>query len=199
MTGPGCAHPTRGPRRRWATVITVAGVLALVGCGEAPVQWPDDPVPAASTLDAAEAEAATEVQSTLAAYRDAATGVYADPPPLDEAKRQLQTYLADPLLTVTLLELDLMRSRGLTRTGAPASESTVTEIQLDQTPPTATMRECLDSTGWPVTDQAGTELTEISGLPAWATPQRHVLIVTARLLDGRWLLADAHVERGEQC
>lgn len=197
MTGPARVRTVRGPRRVWAVALT--GALVLAGCGEDPVEWPEDPPPPTSTLGPAEAAAVDDILSVLEAYREATVAVHADPPAPADAKTQLAGYLADPLLTVTLLELDLMRSRGLTRTGAPASESTVTEIQLDQTPPTATMRECLDSTGWPVTDQAGTELTEISGLPAWATPQRHVLIVTARLLDGRWLLADAHVERGEQC
>lgn len=197
MTDPAHMRAAHAPRRGWA--VALIGALALASCGEEPVEWPEDPPPPTSTLTPAEAAAVDEILSLLDAYRAAAVAIHADPPAPADAKQQLTDYLADPLLTVTLLELDLMRSRGLTRTGAPASESTVTEIQLDQTPPTATMRECLDSTGWPVTDQAGTELTEISGLPAWATPQRHVLIVTARLLDGRWLLADAHVERGEQC
>ncbi len=197
MTDPAHMRAAHAPRRGWA--VALIGALALASCGEEPVEWPEDPPPPTSTLTPAEAAAVDEILSLLDAYRAAAVAIHADPPAPADAKQQLTDYLADPLLTVTLLELDLMRSRGLVRAGAPASEATVVELRMDEQPPAANIRECLDATGWPVTDRSGTEVDGATGLPAWATADRHVLTLTARKLDGQWLLSDAHVERGEQC
>src|SRR5690606_39252401 len=155
----GCrAGRTAAVRCGVAAAAAVAVVLA--GCGrESEFEWPEDLAnPSPAPLAPAELAATDEVLAAYEAFRQAEVAIQADPEPAHVAQDQLTEYLADPLLTLTLFEIETMHRRGLVRQGEPRSEPEVVELRLDDNPPTATVRDCLDASGWRLTDRAtGTE------------------------------------------
>jgi hypothetical protein len=200
----GCAAGTRnrtaGVRAGYAAVAAVF-VLLAAGCADEPeFEWPEDPVAAPMpTVDAGEAAAADELLAAFEEFRQTEITVHADPQPPDIALDQLRAHLADPLLAVTLFEVEMMHHRGLVREGEPVWEPAVVDLRLDETPPTATVRDCLDASGWRLVNEAGGGPASTDGLPARFALDRYVMEFDAMLVDGQWLFEDARVERNEQC
>lgn len=196
----GCrAGRTAAVRCGVAAAAAVAVVLA--GCGrESEFEWPEDLAnPSPAPLAPAELAATDEVLAAYEAFRQAEVAIQADPEPAHVAQDQLTEYLADPLLTLTLFEIETMHRRGLVRQGEPRSEPEVVELRLDDNPPTATVRDCLDASGWRLTDRAtGTE-ADPTGLPARYALDRYLIELHASFVDGRWLFDEARVEGGEPC
>jgi hypothetical protein len=176
-------------------------VLLAAGCADEPeFEWPEDPVAApVPTTDPAAAEANDQLLAAFDAFRRTEVAVQADPEPAHLAQDQLRAHLADPLLAVTLFEVEMMHHRGLVREGEPAWEPAVVDLRLDDTPPTATIRDCLDASGWRLINEAGGGPASTDGLPARFALDRYVMEFDAMLVDGQWLFDDARVERGEQC
>lgn len=184
-----------------AAALVLAAAGGLTGCGADPeVEWPEDPVPEpAATVDAAEAQAATEVLAVFDAFREAEVAAQADPAPAHEAQHVFHEFLADPLLATVLSELEMLHQRGLTREGEPGWEATVTELRLDDRPPGATVVDCLDTTGWLLAHRSTGAPADGDGLPARFSPDRHRMEFHATFLEQRWLLSEARTEVGEPC
>lgn len=191
--------PRPGPGILVTTGVVVLAV-ALAGCGPDPVEWPDDPTPeappapAVSPADEAEAATIEEILALLHGFREAEVRAHADPQPPHLARRQLAGYLADPLLSRTLGTLDAMVRAGVVFEGRPTWEPTVVELRLDETPPTAAIHDCLDTTGWrSVFQETG------NPVPADDLPDRYVVRVEAKLFPDGWLLHDARMEEDLRC
>lgn len=117
---------------------------------------------------------------------------YANPQPSHLARRQLSAYLADPLLSRTLGTLDTMQRAGIVFEGRPTWQPVVAELRLDETPPTATIRDCVDATGWrSVFEETG------DPVPADDVPDQYVMRLHAKRFPEGWLLHDAAMEEAQ--
>jgi hypothetical protein len=193
----------RRTTRGLAGVAAAVLAVALVGCGGESEQfeWPDDPPsedaadqPQQLTpADPAEAEAIEQVLTVLNQFRELEVEAHAKATPSYVARRQLSAYLADPLLSQTIGTLDGMQRAGIVFEGRPTWSPTVVELQLDATPPAATIRDCVDATEWlPVFEESGNPVAD-------RTPDRYVMRLHATLYQEGWLLHTATVEEDAQC
>lgn len=200
-----CIARGRGGLHRALVTAALTAVLGAAGCSNDPepsFEWPDAPMPSPTpTADPAEAAAVEEIMTAFDGFRRAEVAVQADPQPAYLVLDQLAAYLADPLLGLALFEVETMHSRGVVRAGEPTWQPAVTQLQLDSSPPTATVRDCLDATGWELADRdgGGPATAESAGLPARFAPDRYVMEFNARFFEDRWLFDEARVERDEQC
>jgi hypothetical protein len=207
----GCIARARGRARRGLVSGLVAAATAAVlgfataGCSGGPdpeFVWPDDPTGGRSaTLDPAEAAAIEEVLAAFDGFRRTEVAIQADPRPAYQVLDQLVEFLADPLLGLALFDVQTMHERGVVRAGQPTWHPQVTELRLDGDPPTATVRDCLDATGWQLADRdgGGPTTAESEGLPARFAPDRYVMEFNARLIEDQWRFDEASVERDGQC
>ncbi|MGH3680105.1 MAG: hypothetical protein ACRDT2_07620, partial [Natronosporangium sp.] len=163
-----------------------------------PVVWPADP-PAqdagrpSAEVDPAEAEATDEILAVLDGFRRVELEAYADPQPPHVARRDLSPYLADPLLSRTLGTLDTMLQTGVVYEGRHRWQPDVVDLQLDATPPTATIHDCLDRTQWrPVFRETGDPVPS-------DLPDRYLMRLDAKLFPDGWLLHGAAIEKETPC
>lgn len=198
------------PSRRRATqgmagVAAAVLAVALAGCGDdsEPFEWPDDPPPDAaaaqpqpsSSADPAEAEAIDEILTVLHDFREAEVEIYADPPPPHIVRRELSPYLADPWLSETVVTLNEMRDAGVAFEGRTVSEPAVDELQLDEIPPTAVVRDCVDAT-----ERRSVFQETGDPVPGGGPPSRFVMRLEATLYpEHGWLFHDFAMEEDAQC
>jgi hypothetical protein len=91
--------------------------------------------------------------------------------------------------------LNDMRNAGIAFEGRPASQPTVVDLQLDATPPTAVVRDCMDATSW----QAVFEETG-DPVPGDDLPDHFVMELDAALYpEHGWLFHDFAMEEDTQC
>lgn len=193
--------PRLGPVQMIAGVAAAVLAFGAAGCGDPePVVWPDDPSSEgvarqpSSMGDPAEAEATEEILAVYSGFRQLEVEAYTNPQPPHIARQQLSVYLADPLLSRTLGTLDTMLRAGVVFEGRPTWQPVVAELRLDETPPTATIRDCVDASGW-------RSVFEETGEPVASDdlPDHYVMSLDAKLFSGGWLLHDAAMEEDEQC
>lgn len=194
--------PPWGRRRGRGTAPLACALAALVtalgGCVAEPV--PPRPLSAEapgagapSGHDRDEAAAGTEVLAVFESFRDLEDRLSADPPPAADAGQLLAEHLAGALHARVLLALHVMHDEGLARQGRARSTAQVVSLGLEETPPSATIRECLDSTGWEVVDGqvAPVAVGEAPAQLYAVAPGRYLRTLRAtRYDDGRWLLND---------
>jgi hypothetical protein len=106
----------------------------------------------------------------------------------------LAKYLADPLLTRVRDTVRDLEMHGAIRTGRMVSDPRVSALDLTAKPPTVSIQDCIDSSGYkmvyanskkPVPGSAG---------------GRYVATATATLYpDGRWLISDGAVHQDQPC
>ncbi|QSB14919.1 hypothetical protein JQS43_00540 [Natronosporangium hydrolyticum] len=175
-----------------AALLLVSAVA--VGCGEdSEFEWPDDPVPdPGATADPAVTGATEEILATLDELRRVEVAAQAQPRPAHEALDQFTDLLADPLLSSTLFELEILHNRGLARQGEPSWRAEVAELRLDDEPPAATVRECLDASDWQLVQVGSGQPAGADGLPGRYRAEPHLIEFAAILVEGRWLFAEAH-------
>lgn len=184
-------------------VTAAAAVLAVgvAGCGADPaeIEWPDDPspplaqAPPSASPDVAEAAVVEEVLSVVQDFREAEVASYADPRPPHFARRDLSDVLADPFLTETVDTIYRMHQAGIVFEGRPTWDLTVTDLRLDDTPPTATVRDCFDATDWQsVFRETG------DPVPGDTITGRYVAQVHLKLYPEGWLVHKTD-RKAEQC
>lgn len=188
------------PAMAAAVLVTLAGVAA---CGDEPVEieWPEG-VPTASpalvspsqVVDPTEAAAIEEILQLVSDFRAAEISAYADPQPPHLARRDLSGYLADPLLSRTLDRLRTMREAGIVVEGQPRFDPAVHELELGATPPTATVRDCVDATAWrDVFAETG------DAVPGDGRPDQYVEWLELTLYDSGWLIHSTGVQEAPEC
>ena len=191
---------TRGVTGVAAAVLTV--VLASCGGESEPFEWPEDPPPEDAAAqpqpqapaDPAEAAAIDEILTAFHDYRELEVEARADPQPTYVGRRDFSAYLADPLLSETLLKLNDMHKAGIVFEGRPTWEPTVIEVQLDGTPPTAVVHDCLDATEWRSVFRETDEPVPGNGLSG-----RYAMRIDAKLFPEGWLFYDASIKEEGQC
>jgi len=193
--------------RRGLAIRGTAGVaalaVALAGCAGTPepAARADDPSPQglpelpSISVNPEEAAAIEEVLTVLQGFRDVEADLYADPPPPDIVRREFAPYLGDTMLSEVVSTLTDMRNAGVVFEGRVVSESAAVDVQLDATPPAATVRDCVDAANWsPVFQETG------EPVPGEALPDRFVMTLDASLYpEHGWLFHDFAMEVDAQC
>ena len=102
-------------------------------------------------------------------------------------------FAVDQALAAAQANLVLFRANGIAMRGAPTLTPVVTSVTLAQ-PPTVSIRDCLDSTHWaPVYTATGQSAL------APGQPRRVVVMSTATIYDGHWVINSSTIHRDEPC
>src|SRR5690606_5714769 len=138
-------------------VVSACLILGAAGCAAEPaeIDWSSVTPPSRApvvgppeTMDSAEVAAVESIVALVNGYREVEVSSYADPEPPAIARRDLAGYLADPALSEALETLHNMEEAGIIFEGRPSWEPIVSELRLSETPPTATVLDCVDATNW---------------------------------------------------
>lgn len=193
----------RGTRTLCAAAGMAALAVALAGCAGSPqpaarADHPaPQPLPALPSIavDPAEAEATEEVLTVLQGFREVEAELYADPPPPDIVRREFSPYLGDTMLSELVGTLHEMRNAGVIFKGRPVSRPITVDVELDATPPSAVVRDCIDATRWrPVFAETG------DPVPGESFPDRFVMTLEASVYpEYGWLFYDFAVEVDTPC
>lgn len=192
-----------------ATLSLLLSGLAACGGGEpsaAPAGSPAGAVttPAGSpspTPDPFEAAAAAEIFAAYQGFREAEIALNAHPPEPGAAAAALAGYVAEPLLSRLNGHIYLLYVNDLARAGESTVEPELAELHLDEEPAWATIRDCLDTTGWRLVDRETGQpasADSVVGLYA-AEPGRHPRVLTAVRYDVGWRIEDSAWQRDETC
>ncbi|MGW9657850.1 hypothetical protein ACWHAG_20935 [Streptomyces albidoflavus] len=187
-------HRKRLVEAAGAVVLTVL----LAGCGGEPSPAPDPKaVPGASAEPSASASAsadpkAKERAAVLAAYRgmwreQAAAYRKASP----EGTR-LETYVSGEALAMLRLDLRQMKEAGRRANGRVGHEPEVGRVDLDASPPTAQLEDCIDLSDWQETREG-----EPLPMPSEQPMRYRASAMAEQWEDGRWRII-TYTPHGEQ-
>ncbi len=181
---------------RWtAGLVAVATVGTSTACGnaqEAPrprhPNGTDQPARAAAEEAAAEKAALAAYSGYLAASRTASRRS-------DPQEPALTRFLADPLLTRVRFSLRQARQNGAVSAGTLRSEGpTVISMDLDATPPTVEIQDCVDASNYRLVYLADDKV--VPGTRG----SRHLATATAaRYPDGRWRISAGAAHQDQPC
>lgn len=130
----------------------------------------------------------------LAVYRNmqaAAVRAFADPA---ADHPEVQRYATDEALAGIESSIVFYRQNGTVLRGGPVLHPRVTSLRPEMDPTTAAIEDCLDSTNW-------TPVRLATGETVTAPGQRlqYPVHSVARLLDGKWLIAESIPDRAAAC
>nr|WP_205807779.1 hypothetical protein [Micromonospora sp. HNM0581] len=147
----------------------------------------------AGTERAAEQAAAEE--AALAAYSGYLAASRTASRRSDPQEPQLTRFLADPLLTRVRFSLRQARQNGAVSAGTLRSEGpTVTSMDLDATPPTAEIQDCVDASDYRLVYLADDKVVPGS------RGSRHLATATANQYpDGRWRISTGAAHQDQPC
>ncbi|MFB6391762.1 hypothetical protein [Polymorphospora lycopeni] len=190
-------RPLRRPHagRLRVGLTAVVAVFTLASCGSAG-ESADTPetrgdTGAAPTTDPRKEQAAESALTAYAGYLAASKAAESVP---DYQHPDLRKYLADPLLTRVRLAIRDVKDNGAMRTGSLVSDPTVTFVDLDAVPPTVSIQDCLDGTGYKLVYAKNRK--EVPGTAS----ARYVATATANLYpDGRWLISTGAAHPDQPC
>ncbi|MEH1123881.1 hypothetical protein V6V89_05335 [Micromonospora sp. CPCC 206061] len=141
-----------------------------------------------------DAEAAKASKAALAAYKGYLTASRVASLDPDPKHPDLTKYVADPLLTRVRDAVRDLKTHGAVRTGKLASDPHVTTVDLAAEPPTVSIQDCIDSTGYKMV--YANSKKPVPG----AAGGRFVATATAtRYPDGRWLISDGATHEDQPC
>lgn len=176
-----------------------AAVLAvlLAGCGGEPESDPRAAVTETSTEPSASASlsadpVAKDRAAVLAAYegmwREQAAAYRKASP---EGTR-LETYVSGEALAMLRLDLRQMREAGRRANGRVGHEPEVGRVDLDTSPPTARLKDCIDLTDWQETRNG-----EPLPMPSQQPLRYQATAQAERWEDGRWRIL-TYTPHGDQ-
>lgn len=205
VTGPGLladcpAFAQEGPAVnptavRVPTVVLLAAATVLAGCTD------DNPgtssLPSSSPSTAASpsveaGEARTQILSAYAGYQQA---VMAASLKGDHQAKELAQYTAEPLLGQTRNSIYQIKQAGLVNKGERRWSPQITDLQLDQATPTATIEDCTDTSTWLV-------VSRTTGKPApkpSGRPDKYLVTSTAKKVGGKWYVAESKGDWSRPC
>jgi hypothetical protein len=178
--------------------VVVCAALVSGGCGNSR-KTHGDPLatatPSASpSVDASTASAMAEVLQLFNSYAEVANKAYATSD-YRLAMNQLSLYAADPLLSTVINTLYRQNVAGTAFEGKLIETPRVTEVSLARAPKTATIEDCVDTTGYHEVFK-----TNRSPVPSSVPGSRFVSIYTVTFLDGKgWRITDGRVAEGRSC
>lgn len=171
-------------------LILAGGAAACSASDNAPNSAAAAPAPAATD----DAEAAKASKAALVAYKGYLAASRKASLSPDPQHPDLKKYLADPLLTRVRDAVRDLQVNGAARTGNVVSDPRVTTVDLAAEPPTVSIQDCIDSTGYKMVNAKSKK--PVSG----ALGGRYVATATAtRYPDGRWLISDGLTHEDQPC
>ncbi|MGC4877406.1 hypothetical protein ACLQ26_14285 [Micromonospora sp. DT43] len=182
-------------RRAAICLLVIVAVAPVTACGsgreavDRPATTRDEGVVADSgaAREAAEKAALEAYSGYLAASRTASRRS-------DPHAPELSRFLADPLLTRVQLSIRDAKEHGAVRTGALASDPSVTAVSLDTDPASVEIQDCLDATGYRLVYAKDQRIVPGSG------GGKHLATATAtRYPDGRWLISSGAAHPDQPC
>ena len=183
---------------------TVAALVVLLAACSAEPPMPSGGVPHAGlppVPDPAEAAATREVLAAYRGFREAEVSLNARPVAPDVATATLSRHVVEPLLSRLNWNVYNLYVNDLARGGRSTSEPELVDLRLDARPPWATIRDCLDTTGWPVVDRdTGQPASgqDVAGLYAVESGRHTRVFKVVRYEDG-WRLEDATWQLDTSC
>jgi len=189
-------------RPKWVLpIVVVVAATSVAACSNAPsdIDWPDStvaprgvPTGSSATFGPAEAAAVAEILALVQGFREVEVTSYAAPEPPGIARQELAGYLADPALSETLQTLHGMEQAGVVFEGRPTWDPNVTDLRLSDTPPTATVHDCVDATNWrSVFRDTG------DPVPGDSRPERYLARLQVKRYPEGWLIHDIDLEEGQ--
>jgi hypothetical protein len=183
---------------------TVAALVVLLAACSAEPPMPSGGVPHAGlppVPDPAEAAATREVLAAYRGFREAEVSLNAHPVAPDVATATLSRHVVEPLLSRLNWNVYNLYVNDLARGGRSTSEPELVDLRLDARPPWATIRDCLDTTGWPVVDRDTGQPSsgkDVAGLYA-VESGRHTRVITVVRYEDGWRLEDATWQLDTSC
>jgi hypothetical protein len=180
-------------------LVAITATLLMAGCtgGEAaPSAEQDTPTSSSQALasDPSESVGTAEADEVLAVYRrlqEVVNRAYADP---EGNYPELAEYAYGRALADIHQTLFYYRERGIRFTGKPSMSPRVTFIDVDASPPTATVTDCFDDSKWiPVDAETG------ESVAAPGQNHRYRVTSTAQQHDGRWFIVSDTPDRSRIC
>jgi hypothetical protein len=181
-------------------LVAVAGVLALAlvastactnkkstGTPPAPAPTSASPTP---SVNPSVADAEQQARAAYAGYID--TWVVAAQQ-ADPDNPNLARYIADPLLTLTRHNLRTMKDNGWVQVGAQKATVQSVQVDLAATPPTVTIKSCLDYSNRKLVYKANQKEVPNSGP---GTPRVPAVSKVVRYDSGQWLVNE--VKQGSE-
>ncbi|QKW22831.1 hypothetical protein HUT16_30400 [Kitasatospora sp. NA04385] len=106
----------------------------------------------------------------------------------------LRQYATGSAFTETVISLTQLHDNKLVMIGRPRTSPILKSLDLQANPPTATVEDCLDVTGWHQADASTKEIRD---------PQprlsRYPATVVMKKYGNRWLVAEFTREEGKSC
>ncbi|GGQ69707.1 hypothetical protein [Kitasatospora griseola] len=106
----------------------------------------------------------------------------------------LGQYATGNALSEALLSLTQLHDAKLVMTGAPKTSPLVKTLDLQASPPTATIEDCLDVSGWHQVDAATQQIKDPQ-----QRPSRYPVTAVLKRYGNRWLIADFTREVTKTC
>lgn len=110
------------------------------------------------------------------------------------AAAALRLYSTGQALSGTLANLRNLQEAGMAMRGSPVNDARVTALDLAASPPTATVEDCLDVTGWHQVDARTKQPRD----PRQRLT-RYVVTGTARKSGDAWLVTRLTAQKGRTC
>lgn len=180
----------------FATLLAVAAMVGVAACrargGDAVDLAEFVPTASPTSTLTPEQEAAEQALAAYNGFHEAYVSAAAIP---EFMYPDLALFAADPLLAEARYALYTMGLRGVVYTGRPVHDPRVTAVNLEATPPTVDIEDCLDSTGWHVVRQS-------DGSDASAPGQAERYLVTSQVVadaSGRWFVRQSTPQRDQAC
>ncbi|MDP9799754.1 hypothetical protein J2S43_008266 [Catenuloplanes nepalensis] len=185
-------HTTRRVLAILASLAILAAVSACGGGLEGPTPVPVGAAPSsAATGDTDRSKAADAALAAYNGYMDAAQKASAIP---DPRHPDLRKYLGDPLLARVQAGIDLLRREGAIREGRLITNPTVTVVDLESTPKTVQIQDCVDGTDYKMVYE-----TTRSAVPDKQNV-RYVATATVTLFAGEgWLVNQGRSHEDQPC
>ncbi|MDR7278868.1 hypothetical protein [Catenuloplanes atrovinosus] len=183
-------------RRVPAILATLAMAVAVSACGsglEGPTPVSLDATPsAAPTGDTERSKAADAALAAYQGYMDAAQKASAIPDPQYDGLRE---FLADPLLARVQAGISDLRQEGAIRQGRLIINPTVTLVDLESTPKTVQIQDCVDGTDYEMVYE-----TTRSAVPG-KRKVRYVATATVTYypVQASWLVSDGLSHEDQPC
>jgi hypothetical protein len=181
--------------RRVLAILAILGLAVVVSAcggqeGPAPASL-DGPPSAAATETTDRSKAADAAMAAYAGYMEAAQKASAIP---DPRYPDLRKYLADPLLGRVQAGISLLQREGAIREGRLVTNPTVTVVDLESTPRTVQIQDCVDGTDYKMVYK-----TTRSAVPGKQNV-RYVATATATLYpEIGWLISQGLSHEDQPC